>query len=265
LNVHVGLGLELFDSAYQAPRGLLALPGPGEPFRGRHWTWTVAVHDERTLVFMNTWGRGWGDDGRGHISRTYFDHHVDSVLLHRPAFTGAAPAMVDALRANHWRAGRPHDFDPREWAKAWQEPNPRLMGSVQVEGQAYERFRRTVWSAAAGQPAVHIYDIVDDGSCVGRFHLVEPNAGGTATLQELWVRPERRREGFGRALEEQARRLARDLGAARVVAPLFEADSTSATKAAAVGFALMCGYRWGWSKARRPNVVGRAEKALKRG
>lgn len=265
LNVHIGLGLELFDGAYRAPGGRLIVAAPGEPFRGRHWTWAAALHDERTLAFMNTWGSGWGDGGVGYISREYFEQHVDSCLIQRPAFTGSSPAMLKALTANHWRAGRPREFDPREWAKSWVEPNPRLMGHVEVRGQRYERFRRTVWSAAARAPGVHIFDVVDNRAFVARFHLVEPDHTGTAILQELWVDPERRRQGFGQALDEQAARLARNLGAQRIVVPLFEADATGQNRSAAAGFARARGYGWDWLKGRRPNIEGTAEKALSRG
>lgn len=265
LNVHVGLGFEYFDGAYGAPGGRLSIPEPGEPFRGRHWTWTTELQDARTLAFINSWGARWGDDGIGYISREYFEQHVDSVLIQRPVFTGTSPAMMEALVANHWRSGRPRDFDPQQWAKAWGEPNPRLIGRVEVRGESYERFRRTVWSAAASAAGVHVFDIVDDDVFLGRFHLVEPDATGTAVLQELWVAPGSRRQGVGEALEEHATRLARDLGAKRIVAPLFEADAKGRNRVVAEHFARARGYEWHWFKGRRPNVEGTAEKAVKRG
>lgn len=220
------------------------------------------MHDARTLKFINSWGRDWGDDGAGYISEEYFERHVDSVIVVRPSYTGAAPAMIPRLMAEHWEAGRPRAFNPQVWARSWGEPNPRLMGTLVINGTKYERFRRPVFSLAAREQPVHIFDLVDRGRGIGRFHLVEPDDEGNAVLQELWIDPTRRRQGFGSALEDQATRLARSLGASRIIAPLFEADARPQNRDVADVFARRRAYRWKPAEGRRPIVICRAEKHL---
>lgn len=255
IGVHVGLGLEIYDNAFGAPHGVLRPPRAGERYRGRHWTWQVAEHDSDTLIFLNTWGRGWGAGGWGYIPRDFFEAHVDCAIVQRPVYTGSSPAMDQALYEALWRRGRPGGFDPAEWVKQWQVPNPSLVGELEINGALYERWRRVVFSFTDGWPAAHVYDVVDgQQQLIGRFHLIDSRTDEEAVLQELWVVPERRRQGFGSALLAEAGRLARDLKNDRLVVPVFEADGGEDGLARAREFLEACGYCFEEYQTRRPNL-----------
>jgi GNAT superfamily N-acetyltransferase len=53
------------------------------------------------------------------------------------------------------------------------------------------------------------FGLFDQGAIAGAAHLV--NLDGIELLDDLWVRPERRRQGFGRALVREIQRRTRDL------------------------------------------------------
>ncbi len=71
--------LEIFSNAYlPGPRGLLVVPGPGDKKLGLHAVLIVGIEREKgdhSIVFLNSWGAGWGDSGCGRFSEGYFEKH----------------------------------------------------------------------------------------------------------------------------------------------------------------------------------------------
>ena len=56
-----------------APNGLIRMPQPSELWTGQHSVLIIDYHDgDQLLTFMNSWGRGWGDRGFGHLPYEYF-------------------------------------------------------------------------------------------------------------------------------------------------------------------------------------------------
>ena len=78
--------VEIFRSAYlPGTGGMLAMPGPGDRKLGLHAVLLVEVdgdEDDRTTIFLNSWGVGWGDRGFGRFSEDYFDNHCKQLWVH---------------------------------------------------------------------------------------------------------------------------------------------------------------------------------------
>jgi len=71
--------IELFRSVYRPGRaGELPLPNSGEKRIGKHAVLLVgseASNHGNLFVFLNSWGRTWGDKGFGRITAEYFAKH----------------------------------------------------------------------------------------------------------------------------------------------------------------------------------------------
>jgi hypothetical protein len=68
--------INLFKSSYRVnERGELTLPTPSDVRLGLHAVLFVEIEGkkaDRTVLFLNSWGKKWGDEGIGRLSSTYF-------------------------------------------------------------------------------------------------------------------------------------------------------------------------------------------------
>lgn len=86
---HFSIAFQFFNSAHSATKGVLTLPAPGERSLGHHAVAVVGWDDGgESLVFRNSWGRGWGDRGYGRISRDYLNRYWHEGWLSRNARYG---------------------------------------------------------------------------------------------------------------------------------------------------------------------------------
>ena len=64
----------LFPSTRKAQNGHIPIPKPGEKGLGFH---SVCVNgysrEKRYFIFLNSWGREWGDNGSGYLPFEYFE------------------------------------------------------------------------------------------------------------------------------------------------------------------------------------------------
>lgn len=71
--------IEIFKNAYTpGVGGMLVEPPVGERRRGLHAVLIVDLENSaegRKIVFLNSWGASWGDQGFGRFSDTYFSKH----------------------------------------------------------------------------------------------------------------------------------------------------------------------------------------------
>lgn len=148
----VSVGMRFFDSGYRARDGRLPLPAADDPFRGRHSVGVLGVSDEGELAFANSWGRKWGDDGIGYISRLYFEEHVDSVLVTRLAWLGPSGEMDRDMARRAWTAGRPGRALPRDFVESWSTGNRRQAKEVTIDGETFDLLKRVSFSAARTWP-----------------------------------------------------------------------------------------------------------------
>jgi len=70
---------DITDQWFNAPGGRIEFPGPADKIVGSHAVLLVGVNDDESQIrFVNSWGRGWGDNGLGWMPYAYFDKHFSS-------------------------------------------------------------------------------------------------------------------------------------------------------------------------------------------
>lgn len=253
----VTLGVQWFDSGFRPRDGWLGLPGPEEPFRGRHSVRLVGWADEgATLVFQNSWG-DWGDRGVGYMPREYFEAHVEDVFVQRLASVGPSPHMNRALP-------RPADqLTAEEEATAWMTRNPETETEVLVRDIRHTLARFVTYSVQT-QQVVEVFELRNAFRPVARchvFHLFDAERP-RSLVEELFVLPRFRLRGYGRFLEQVAVDAAAAAGSQGVDIIVYKADHLPRTRSNARGFISALGYEWEDESLRRPNRVGRGRKNL---
>jgi GNAT superfamily N-acetyltransferase len=257
------IGMEMFESGYHAPHGRLPLPGEGDSYRGRH---LVAVLDstQDELVFANSWGPEWGDKGLGYISHGYFEFHVDSVFVTRPAWNGPSPRMDDALKRLSWIRG--HGGSPRsveDMVEAWTTPNTLSAKTIDRGRQHYQVIMRRTFSASGEMHPLDMIDLRDTrGRILGRTHILHVRDSPRSIITELFVAPKVRRKGIGRILTELAMERALTWRKERIELLLHEADASPSGLSRAISFGTACGFTWEGRSSRRPNVTNVAYRKV---
>jgi GNAT superfamily N-acetyltransferase len=249
----VGLAFRYFDSAYRVVDGRLVCDD--SQFRGRHAVVAVDHAEQEEIKFMNSWNPPhWGDGGYGYVPREYFDRHVDSVLVRWSACGGPSPAAGRCMsRIDTQRL-------PREdrLVHCWPTPNVCWTQEVGADDRSFTMLNWNVYSMATGA-LVDVVEIRDDNEVLGRAHLYYEDV---PTLRELFVRPERRREGIGSLLEGTVAEWARERGYGAIRIWLREADARERIIGAPIAFAAGLGYEWEDVEMHRPNVVKIARRTV---
>lgn len=68
----------VFQSWFRAPAALISLPSSTDARVGRHAVLLTGYREplaSPTIVFRNSWGRSWGDDGYGYMAHDYLMAH----------------------------------------------------------------------------------------------------------------------------------------------------------------------------------------------
>jgi GNAT superfamily N-acetyltransferase len=252
--IEIHVGFNVFDSIYRARDGRLQLPGADDPWRGRHFVRLLGWSNEE-LVFMNSW-TDWGDEGRGYMTRDYFERYADHADAARTTVFGPTPSKYNALSENLGKA---------EWLAEWMSPNPKTV----------ERFARSIglvfelisyqtvsidWNCA-----VEVLELWEPGG--GRFawtHLYHRSGyPRTSVIREFFVAPGHRRQGWGTILEDAAREHAQATGTKYVVAEVQEADGVRDALDRARRFVERRGYSWEEPQQTiRPVLLGRASREV---
>ncbi len=257
---HVTIGLRLFDEAYYVPDGRLPLPGPNEPYRGRHAVQLAGMADRETVVFVNSWGgERWGDSGHGYISREYFETYVDLLLASRCTPFGPSLAMDAELKRRSWAAARPDTILIDDVAAAWYTPNRPRGKNVQVGDESLDLARRTLFSAV-GAP-FEVVDLRLQEQLVARMHVVHEGTG--SLVNELWVPPLARRRRYGSYMLEVADELAGRANTRAVTLLVNEVDARQVD--GACSFARANGYQCAVASSHRPNIVATATQSIRNG
>ncbi len=97
---HIGVSFRMFQSARRATDGRIPLPTAAE-LNEKLEAHCVALcgYDDagESLVFVNSWGAGWGDHGYGRLSRDYVDAYLQDAWLVRSARWGPTSAKLPLL------------------------------------------------------------------------------------------------------------------------------------------------------------------------
>lgn len=252
----VTIAFVVFPSMDTAPLGRVPLPGPGEVQRGTHAVALTLGWDEsgEQLHFFNSWGRGWGDQGCGWLSREYLERYMVDAWLVRNAKFGAT-----ALSHSRWV----NAVSPRERRRIWLTPNPRWRRRFRHCGHGHQLIVYETLSTVEQRP-VQVIEVRNGfGVRLGWAHLYHLVQGTrTSVLKELYVWPEFRRLGYGTILEATAVANARDWGAERLRVLFHTMDAQLSLRAAGRLFGERAGYRWRWRNEQRPQLAGVGEKDI---
>jgi GNAT superfamily N-acetyltransferase len=143
--------------------------------------------------------------------------------------------------------------------RCWPSRNEFWTQTVGTYARPFTMLNWNVYSMDTGA-LVEVIEVRDENQIVGRAHIFYDEHA--PTLRELFVRPDRRREGVGMLLESTAAAWARDKGADTLQIWLRAADARERLIEAPLGFASSLGYEWKDVEMRRPNVVKIARRSL---
>jgi GNAT superfamily N-acetyltransferase len=252
LLIPVSLSMLVFPSIWDAPKGRVPLPAEQERSVGAHYVSLAGYEQDGSLLFVNSWGREWGDDGLGWFSPEYVERYLVEAWTTRTD-SGPSPANGDLLmNAN----------SPQGFRYAWNMP-----------------FQSTV-EAVERRPdlRMHVFDLYSlDQECLvtvvelrkasgdyvawaHSFHL-----GGRvriASLQELFVWPLYRHQGYAKLLIQLVEREARRRRSRVLQIPFYEADMATTSLDGAKGFLGKSGFKWVDAREIRPNRLGYGTRSL---
>jgi GNAT superfamily N-acetyltransferase len=252
---HLVISFRVFDSAYSAPGGRLPVPRHGEK-EGRLHAVAVVGWDDPTdsIVFRNSWGRGWGEDGIGYMSKEYFERYINDVWLARRTHIGPIPAKWARLQAAR---------SPREFVKVWELPNPRWRARFRHKNHGHQWVIYETISAT-GDRAEVIEIRTGYGLRVGWAHVfhLRSDQRDTSVIKELFVWPAYRRNRYGTLLERAATDRARNWNSRHVELFLHDVDDFRSVLSPARAFGQKAGYRWRWGPYVRPNLKAVGIKSL---
>jgi GNAT superfamily N-acetyltransferase len=214
--LNLTMGLNVFESALYSTDGHLTAPDEGERWFGRHNVAVVGVESDK-LVFRNTWGASWGDRGYGYVDERYFKPWVDTVCVVRRGDIGVLPATWDALmdlRAN-----------PPAFARSWVKRRNPWRRRIRHRGRSHMLLVFDAISIELGCPVELINLVSSGGELVGWTFLALGRRDERLIVEELWVKPQCRRNGYGTLLGQLACGRATELNYSAVAFLKHEADT----------------------------------------
>ncbi len=254
---HAVVSFRCFESVRTAPKGRLSLPKPGEvEIEGHAVAMAGWDYSDDSLLFINSWGRRWGDNGFGSLSPEYIDQYLIDAWLGGNARYGWT---FEKARRNL------SPLAPKEFAREWALENPRWRKRFSHNGRRHQWVLYEALSIT-GCP-VEVIDVRNEiGLRVGWTHLFhEPDIEKErrmSVLKELYVWPSFRRQGYGRLLESMAIQRARDWKSTKAQILFHNIDSFTNVRRAGRIFAERQGYAWKWRSTIRPITSAVGEKPL---
>jgi GNAT superfamily N-acetyltransferase len=190
------------------------------------------------VLFANSWGRRWGDDGHGEISVEYFDRYVFDIWLSRNARYGWTTEKSRRYK---------EPLSQRDLVSLWMTEAPRWKHDFNHNGKRHTLVFYESLSATGGP--TEIIDIRNGfGLRLGWAHLhhlpVKGEEPATSVLKEFFIWPSFRRQGYGTLLEEMASYKARMWRSQKIQIFFHDIDSFPHVRAAGRLFAIKQGYNW---------------------
>jgi GNAT superfamily N-acetyltransferase len=214
---HLVISFRVFDSTYSAPGGRLPMPLQDEKDTGVHDVAVIGWDDATdSIVFQNSWGRRWGEDGIGYISKQYFERYMNDVWLARRTHIGPIPAKWERLQAAR---------SPREFVKIWELPNPRWRDRFRHKKHGHQWvIYETVSPTGARAEVIEIRR--GYGLRVGWAHVfhLRGDQRDTSVIKELFVWPAYRGNHYGTLLEWAATERACNWNSRRIELFLHDVD-----------------------------------------
>ncbi len=211
--------LAVYEGCLDAVDGVLQLPETGERFLGHHEVQLMGVdRGGEELLFQNTWGTNWGDEGIGRFSRSYYQMHAKESWVRIIGDQGLnVPQGLEFFDPA---------LKPQELLEGWTREPPERRVALK-EGWFIEWFvvesLRTVARTFVGQ--LRDRNHVKLGWC--NLEVGPTDGQMTALVTDLYVWPHYRRRGVARALYDWATSTAEDAGAELLQVTVHEADFES--------------------------------------
>lgn len=253
---NVGIGFRAFRSIFHAVGGVLELPAVGEDEVGEHSVAVLGYDEARdSVVFQNSWGGTWGDQGLGYMPRKYFERYTTDAWLIQNARVGPHPEKAGRFSACK---------SAEEFARVWMVENTRWRHRFRSSG------RRLQWviyeTVSAGGLPVEVVELRSGyGLILGWFHISHWDGPekSTSTVTEFFVWPAFRGQGFGLLLAEAAEAVASKWMARGIEVLIHEADNPAHSAVSPVeGFAKRLGFELRYSEVDLPALAGIALKSL---
>jgi len=75
----VPAAFEISEQWFDAPQGRITMPGSDDAIIGSHAVCLLGLQNNGSeIVFVNSWGESWGNNGFGYLPVAYFDRHIVS-------------------------------------------------------------------------------------------------------------------------------------------------------------------------------------------
>jgi hypothetical protein len=211
--------VKVYESAYDAPRGVLKLPSVGDLFVDLH---CVSLHEYNpttaTFRFKNNWGEYWGDRGFGTMSMEYASEQFHEGWIFRPGRWGPVAAKQAMLAAP--------DIDRVRLRQVWSIENQREVR--RLPGLGAGRNARWQWyesiSPMLGRPIVGV-EVRNGFGLRMAWAFVRDASEEVAEITELFVWPTFRRAYLGSWLEGACHFQAAEWGKKELHLILNESDS----------------------------------------
>ena len=147
---------------FNAPEGVVSLPGSGDEFVGAHAISLLKFdHKYKIFLFANSWGTEWGDAGFGYLPLDYFESHFFDAWV----FCG----LRDQLPVQH---------DETTQLIEWGLPDAVSGGLIHLIEMYDPRFDERIGWAFAVERAEYL------------------------DIEEIFVKPQYRHQGIGRQFAE---------------------------------------------------------------
>jgi GNAT superfamily N-acetyltransferase len=188
----VGASFEITKQWYEAENGVIETPPEGAQIIGSHQVLLVGYSDEKQAFrFRNSWGTGWGNQGYGHLSYEFFERWLVEAWITE----GIGERFATERSGNT-------GFLEIDWAM------PDFAGRI-----------------------FHGRDIYDGNldERVGWAFAVQKER--SLDIEELFVRPQYRRQRHGTRLLRMLRKLSADTGLAlRFIVPFADCDAENLSR-----------------------------------
>lgn len=251
------MDFECFRSIYDTEKdGKVPAPYVNDISLGRHAV-SILDCDNATgeILFENSWGSGWGDNGYGIMSKDYAKQYVHEIILSSDIDNGFTEEKLtpypDGFRSSQefakvWMQKKETDLKKLKWNKEKLIIN--WYGAMNISGAFTE-----------------VFDLVNSyKQIVGWAHLTNYDDTNCkySTIAELFVWPNFRRKGYGKLLEKQCLENAKYWGSSYVLIPLYEMDDIEGSSSPVRNFCYKLGYTLSFENLNMPKSSGHAKKSI---
>ena len=131
--------IQVFPSMWDAPEGRLPLPDADEACLGCH---SVAINGwtDDGLIFQNSYGPGWGNNGSGVLTRQYADLFLREAWTSRVGSCGANPYNWHTLMA----------ATGLDLARSWCSSEKASLGRIREGGRKFDYRHYAIVSLGSG-------------------------------------------------------------------------------------------------------------------